>query len=788
MSGKPEMLAVDDSGVGQTQPEDQRQLAEQPGGQHPVVARPAEGETPPEHKSLMAAIDRHLTRGFDKQTESISDLKHFTTDGFNQLNDNLSAMGERVERVESKVIGLNKDQIKLTETLLDTRKFVNKNIVRLTALESDKNATKTSIDSMQKQIDDLSEKMISITDVIEQVRSGRLGTFTDLEAPTLKDQFDMKVAFIKRKNGIGFFPIYQEHLDALMSTNNVSEVDAYRVAVSQFLQLEMAFEESFVVNLEAHYVEIQYNMIDTVYIVVDDLELSGAKRIWQESQQLRRRQTGDLDRDPRLINMDFPQFRERIAAMKKYATHCRWEWRRANEADFDAGARYQTRVVEAIDHNTGTEIYDFVVQGKPPGGEFQRLDWPATRPLPKIEWKNKTYKHHKEFFMKVRRDQQVRRDYVPPGRPTIQREVNTNQERWTFTPKVHTYRPQHQYIPGVVDPSQEGGDSRSLNDAGGITPWMAETIASGRTPTSEVNEDGSGSGAGGGSGAAPQTSATPGAGALTTPSTSTAPGSEVNDGGTNEAGLEAGITDYHRQARRRELEHEAEQQRLRDEEYAREVALIQERENARKAEEERKLKEKKEREEQFKKHVEERAKRENRSVEEILAEWEAEEKRVEEERIKKDKEKADKLRALGGVSFGFLGRSEFHSSSMMEESNLEKSEEELDKEMLDLQKQTEKQELARWKKDEEDRAEKERIEAELRQEQDRIKADQRARVERERKNNPSPSHPLPLLTDPSSPILPLLSLVLASPPPPLTSLCPGAGCCCCWWWWCALFL
>ena len=56
MSGKPEMLAGNDSGVGHTQPGDQHQLAEQTGDQQPVVARPAEGETPPEHRSLMAAM------------------------------------------------------------------------------------------------------------------------------------------------------------------------------------------------------------------------------------------------------------------------------------------------------------------------------------------------------------------------------------------------------------------------------------------------------------------------------------------------------------------------------------------------------------------------------------------------------------------------------------------------------------------------------------------------------------------------------------------------------------
>ena len=691
-------LADDDSGVGPTQLGDQQgheQRVAAPGVSDnqvsgvatPATARPEDQEaTPPEHKGLMAAIDRHLSKGFEKQSETLSELKL----GFESVNKNLTKMHVRVQKVENKVTELDNDQTKLTKIILDTRTYVRQNIVRLTDLEKDKSATKASIDSMQQQIDDLSEKMISITDVMEQLRSGKLGTYTDLEAPTLKDQYDMKVAFMKRKHGIGFFPIYQEHLDAIIATNTCSEVDAYRISVSQFLQLEMAFEEAFVVNLENHYVEIQYNKLDTVYVVFDDLDISGARRIWQESKQLRKRQTGDMDRDPRLIPMDLPQFRDRLAAMKKYASHLRWEWNRANEDKFQDGERFMTRVVEAKEN--GEDIYDFIVQAKPPGEEFDRVAWPANRSLPKIQWKNKEYKHHREFILKVKRDDQVRKNFDPPGRPLVLIDAGAGrgQQRITFQPTVHTYRPEHQYIPGVVDP--EARSRMSLSEAGGITPWMSEQITLG---SHEQRGQQTSTGA-----------------------------SETQQGAA--AGETAGG-----QPDQVEPEPTKEEQRRKEqqEEYDRTVARLEEKERKLKEEKEKKELEAKERKERLEKQIRDRANREKRPIEEILKEMEEEERARKAEEDRKDKEKADRLRALGGVSFGFGGSVEFQSSSMMEEPEEGKSEEELDREMLELRERTVAEERKRWEEDERNRLEREAIEEELRQNKYEMDMAKKAREE-----------------------------------------------------------
>ena len=724
MSGKDSELAVDDSGVGQTQGAG-LQLAQPGGGQQAVVLQqPAETDervinldaTPPEQKSLMAAIGRQLDKGFRKQEATLSELKTFTTSGFNDLNQSISRMDKRFEKVESKVSRIDDDQTKLMRILQNTRADVKQNTVRLTELESDKIATKSNFDSMQKQIDELSEKMISITDVMEQLRSGKLGVFTDLEAPTLKDQYDMKVAFMKRKHGIGFFPIYKEHLDALMASNNCSEADSYRVAVSQFLQLEMSFEEVFVVNLEEHYVEIQYNMIDTVYVVFDDLDLSGARRIWQESKQLRKRQTGDADRDPRLINLDLPQFRDRLAAMKKYASHLRWEWNRANPDAYDAGERCMTRVVEAKEG--GEDIYDFIVQTKLPGEEFDRVEWPANRSLPKIQWKNKEYKHHREFILKVKRDQQVRRE-DPPGRPAVTRDpTQSNGFVRSFTPRVHTYKPQHQYIPGVVDPGE--GPSMSLNQAGGITDWMSQQLQQQRREMEGQQTEGQQS-----------------------EGQQTPPDDAANQ--QNQPEQEPPAETFTEMAERLERDKKAKEQQRLKEEYDKEVERQKEIERLEKERREQTEKENRERQERFRKHVEERSQKEKRSVEEILKEMEEEERAKAEEIARQDKERAEQLRAIGGVSFNIGGAVEFQSSSFMEEPDLEsKSEKELEKEMLALRKKKEKEELERWKKDEEarlakeeeDRLAKAMIEEDLRRNKIDIDTAKKRREEIELRNNP----------------------------------------------------
>ena len=49
----------------------------------------------------------------------------------------------------------------------------------------------------------------------------------------------------------------------------------------------MCFTPDWVRELETHYVSFVYDMVNTLYLVVDDLDQSGARQIWQESPILR---------------------------------------------------------------------------------------------------------------------------------------------------------------------------------------------------------------------------------------------------------------------------------------------------------------------------------------------------------------------------------------------------------------------------------------------------------------------------------------------------------------------
>ena len=140
------------------------------------------------------------------------------------------------------------------------------------------------------------------------------------------------------------------------------------------------------------------------------------------------------------------------------------------------GARCRTRVLEAIE--SGSHIYDYVVQYKTPDMEdFDTADWPAGRELPKINWKMKDLSSVTEISTFPKSfDKIVKKNFVPAGRAPIARiAADPNAPKPYIKPKVTVYREQHQFVPGVVDPG-EGGRVMTLNEASGVTPWIADQI------------------------------------------------------------------------------------------------------------------------------------------------------------------------------------------------------------------------------------------------------------------------------------------------------------------------
>ena len=309
--------------------------------------------------------------------------------------------------------------------------------------------------------------MINLEDIIKQYQAGKLGTFSDEEAPNLKDHYDLKVQFNKSKHGIGYFPIFRDHIEAIKTGQQCSLADAYRICISEYLQMEMAFEERFVVQLEKHVVEVIYNGVDTIFVIYDDIKLSGAKRVWQEAHQLWARQTGNVATDPSLKKLEVPQFTLRMEALKDFANSLRWKWRKDNEEAWKDGARCRTRVLEAIDR------FDYIVQMKrPEDDDFKKVDWPADRELPRIEWKRKNYTQYSEIAMFpqslsdiIRKDV---KDNPPQGRripPTYTGSKQLN--RWEDI-SVISLKPHHQYVPGLIDP----GSDKTISQGAGLTDWI----------------------------------------------------------------------------------------------------------------------------------------------------------------------------------------------------------------------------------------------------------------------------------------------------------------------------
>ena len=417
--------------------------------------------------TITAQITAGLQDTLAANSAAVTGLQRTTTDGFNKLNASVNSIGNRVTKCEKRINDLNDDQVKCMEIQLKTRETVGKHSATLARLNNESINHSSNISEIQQNLSDFSERMINLEDIIKQYQAGKLGTFNDEEAPNLKDHYDLKVQFNKSKHGIGYFPIFKDHIEATRTGQQCSLADAYCICVSEYLQMEMAFEERFVIQLERHVVEIIYNGVDTIFVIYDDIKLSGAKRVWQESHQLWARQTGNTATDPSLKKLEVPQFTLRMEALKDFANSLRWKWRKDNEQAWKDGARCRTRVLEAIDR------FDYIVQMKTPeDDDFKKVDWPAGRELPRIDWKRKSYTQYSEIAMFpqslsdiIRKDV---KDNPPQGRkipPTYTGSKQLN--RWEDI-SVISLKPNHQYVPGLIDPSSD----KTISQGAGLTDWI----------------------------------------------------------------------------------------------------------------------------------------------------------------------------------------------------------------------------------------------------------------------------------------------------------------------------
>ena len=392
---------------------------------------------------------------------------------------NVSVIGEKVEDNTRKIQSIKDDHETLKDNVGQTRREMKENRTKINQQIVE---NRDEFDKIHSDISEIKDKMSNIWDILSNYESGQLGN-NNLgvdEVPTKQDFYDAKKSFMKSKHSVGLFPIWEEHVRELRAQHNVqSDADAYRLCISQYLQCEMRFNAEFVRNIEQHYVQLIYNGVDCLYIVFDDIDESGGRRIWQEARQLWPRQKGDPETDPTLKRLEIPQYRLRLQAFEMYASSLRWDWNRSNEDDFKRGIRCRTRIEFALGNN-----YDFVVQRQFPGERYQNVEWPTAErgQLPNIQWKVKTYRTQRQIATYPKTLAAItKKDFVPPGRQ-IDRE--TGQPRQFHPIKVHTLVEGHEFVPGMMDPGD--GNLMTLNRVSGITDGLLE-IAGPRTQNQQIN-------------------------------------------------------------------------------------------------------------------------------------------------------------------------------------------------------------------------------------------------------------------------------------------------------------
>ena len=471
----------------------------------PVVAAPVglssaapqeTGETPPDIKAVISGIARY----FDPKLEAV--------------NTNICQIGQRVDIIEKKVIENDEHIQTVAKHTVKTRAVVVKNKARIKDLEvkqsSDIAQLNERCDKIQAEFSEKMEESFARLKEVEAItkryRRGGFGSFSDIEAPTPKDHYDFMLSFNKSRQSVGFYPVYREDLAELQKNLNCREDESFRVAISQFLRLEMGFLENFVVHLESHYVELRYDGRDTLYAIFDNLDRSGGRRIWQEAQRLTKHSLGGRQ-VPELRQLEIPQLRDRRRGLEKVSNSMRHRWRELYPEAFAANQKLKTRVLEADD---GT--YDHIIQAKLPGpGQIYHtvvipdgnglkirdtchediarcVDTSVI--LPKIQWKVKSYINHTAAAMVPRRREDIMKpDFIPQGRTMVKIPLNRGPEELNmeYLATIHVMNPTYKFVPGMLDPGSPGSPK---NEAiSGMSLDAASNIGSGRTPITELSTE-----------------------------------------------------------------------------------------------------------------------------------------------------------------------------------------------------------------------------------------------------------------------------------------------------------
>ena len=436
-------------------------------------AAPTEPATPPEEARLIAKFTKCLGAQLGQVEKNVS-----------------SKIDSRMNRLDTKFEELDGDFVKLTKNVQRHNELARENSKKLEKLAADQQSLATEVrqnrqhdqnemmnfrshlGEMDKQIEGfkihqlnndakISEKVNEMEKLIKQFKTSNFGANNQ---PTPRDLFLMKKYYNISLNAIGFFPVEPEDLDMIAANNQgINRINMYRVAVFDYLTLEMMFTPEWVKALEAHYVSFIYDNVNTLYLVVDDLDQSGARQIWQESPILR---TGEARQTRELRRLEVPQFRARLKGMDTVAGKYRFNF---NDAHKNDNVKVRTRIVEHKDPS----IFDYVLQHKFTDEswgptKYTTIPWPdwSKDMIPQIQWKITNYIQHDVAKLRPARDRSARpTGAVPTGRnrrSTQSVDMSEVRQRASFS--MQMLDEAHNFVPGVIEPTEENpdGEEREL--------------------------------------------------------------------------------------------------------------------------------------------------------------------------------------------------------------------------------------------------------------------------------------------------------------------------------------
>ena len=286
-------------------------------------------KTPPSQKELLLNIRRYVKPDIQAVATDLATHKAFCSDTFTSINQRFEEHKEQIELNRTVLNKFTAHVDTLTEKITEKIEAQDSAIQIIESkLEREEGITKQIIsEQVSQHIKSEMDKRFADMEAIKK-KFGKLN-FTANEQPTDEDYYDMKVAFKRSERAVGFCPINRTDLMDIMTECEIPLQDGFRVAVSDFLRLEMKFSTSFIANLEQFLVSYIWDRKNTLYIVVTDIVASGLKRIKQESFVLwENKQQGKQTRE--LRRLEVPQYRDRFRCIEEYANMMRGTFKTEN--------------------------------------------------------------------------------------------------------------------------------------------------------------------------------------------------------------------------------------------------------------------------------------------------------------------------------------------------------------------------------------------------------------------------------------------------------------------------